>query len=151
LESAIVRAERQLKKLAVLYIDLDNFKPINDDYGHKAGDAVLIKIAQKLKTCFRKTDTLARLGGDEFAAIVDINDWTEAQAIVKKIYSVLERTTILEQNQDHKISASIGISCFPDDAGTAEELVNKADEAMYSVKRNSDKANSLSRIPNKPQ
>lgn len=151
LESAIVRAERQLKKLAVLYIDLDDFKPINDNYGHKAGDAVLIKIAQKLKTCFRKTDTLARLGGDEFAAIVDINDWTEALAIVKKIYSVLERTTILEQNQNHKISASIGISCFPDDAGTAEELVNKADEAMYSVKRNSDKASSLSRMPDKPQ
>lgn len=135
LESAIVRAERQLKKLAILYIDLDNFKPINDNFGHNAGDTALVTIAKKLKSCFRKTDTLARLGGDEFAALVDINDWDEAQNIAKKIHSTLSKLTIIEQLPDYKISASIGISCFPDDAGTSEELINKADEAMYSVKR----------------
>lgn len=144
LESAVIRAERQLKKLAVLYIDLNSFKPINDSLGHKAGDEVLIELAGTLSSCFRKTDTFARIGGDEFAALVDIDSIEEAQSIVDKIHKVLDNASLCEQLPDHKITASIGISFFPDDAGSADELLHKADQAMYAAKREMKARSSIS-------
>ena len=135
LESAIIRAERQLSQLAVLYIDLDNFKPVNDRYGHGVGDQVLIQIAERLKLCFRSTDTLARIGGDEFVALVDIEDKQHVIPVAHKILHSLEPPVQLNENDQAIISASIGISIFPEDAGTADELLHSADKAMYKAKR----------------
>jgi len=138
LESALLRAERQFNQLAVLYIDLNNFKPINDQHGHSAGDKALVQIAQRLKKNFRTTDTLARLGGDEFVALVNIDDKHQAEAIARKVLNNLTAPLDLGVNITPTISASIGISLFPSSAGNAEELIQKADEAMYKAKRNSN-------------
>lgn len=135
LENAIIRAERQLQKLAILYIDLNDFKPINDNLGHNIGDQVLIEVATLLSQCFRKTDTVARIGGDEFAALVDINSRAEAKIITDKIYQTIASLSLTKLLPNHKISASVGTSYFPDDAGTADELMNKADQAMYEAKK----------------
>lgn len=135
LESALIRAERQFAQLAVLYIDLNNFKPINDQYGHSAGDKALIQVANRLKKQFRSSDTLARLGGDEFVALVNIENKSQANIIAEKVLSNLQAELDLGNNIRPTISASIGISIFPSNAGTAEELVHKADEAMYKAKR----------------
>ncbi|WP_415904414.1 sensor domain-containing diguanylate cyclase [Neptuniibacter sp. QD48_55] len=135
LESALIRAERQLKKIAVLYIDLNSFKPINDNFGHEVGDKVLIELARILISCLRKTDIVARIGGDEFAALVDTNSLEEAKLIVSKIHQTIEKSFSVEQLPNHKISVSIGISCFPDDAGAAEELLRIADQNMYKAKQ----------------
>lgn len=138
LESALLRAERQFNQLAVLYIDLNNFKPINDQHGHSAGDKALVQIAQRLKKNFRTTDTLARLGGDEFVALVNIDDKHQAEAIARKVLNNLTAPLDLGVNITPTISASIGISLFPSSAGNAEELIQKADEAMYKAKRDSN-------------
>lgn len=134
LESAIIRAERQLRKIAVLYIDLNNFKSINDNLGHKEGDTVLVDIANLLATCFRKTDTLARIGGDEFAGLIDVNDKQEATAVVNKIHRRLNKPDSDERLNKYGISASIGVSYFPDDGQSVEDLLNKADMEMYALK-----------------
>ena len=135
LESTLIRAERQFTQLAVLYIDLNNFKPINDQYGHSTGDKALIQVANRLKKQFRSSDTLARLGGDEFVALVNIENKSQANIIAEKVLSNLQAELDLGNNIRPTISASIGISIFPSNAGTAEELVHKADEAMYKAKR----------------
>ncbi|WP_271274542.1 diguanylate cyclase domain-containing protein [Aliamphritea hakodatensis] len=135
LESAIIRAERQLSQLAVMYIDLNDFKPVNDQYGHAVGDQVLIEIAGRLQSCFRSTDTLARIGGDEFVALVDIEHPEQAKAVAEKVLKSLDPPLVLDDSDQTIISASIGISLFPSDAGSAEELLLKADEAMYRAKR----------------
>lgn len=135
LESALLRAERQFCQLAVLYIDLNNFKPINDIHGHQAGDKALIQIAQRLQRNFRATDTLARLGGDEFVALVNIDSTRQAEIIAEKVLSNLQAPLDLGANIHPTISASIGISLFPSSAGSADELIQKADEAMYRAKR----------------
>ncbi|WP_299183176.1 bifunctional diguanylate cyclase/phosphodiesterase [uncultured Neptuniibacter sp.] len=137
LESAITRAERQMTQLAVLYIDLNKFKPINDIYGHSMGDRVLIEVAHRLRSCFRTTDTVARLGGDEFVALVDIENSEQAATIAEKVHqNLIEPFSLNDQTQaSAEISASIGISLFPSDAGSANELLEKADEAMYKAKR----------------
>lgn len=134
LESAISRAERQLSQLAVLYIDLNNFKPVNDQFGHAVGDQVLRQIAQRFNNCFRDTDTLARLGGDEFVALVDINSQLDAVYITEKVLKSLQAPLELDKRQQ-VLSASIGIAVFPGDAGDAETLIEQADNAMYQAKR----------------
>ncbi|WP_261840831.1 sensor domain-containing protein [Aliamphritea ceti] len=135
LESAIIRAERQLSQLAVMYIDLNDFKPVNDLYGHAVGDKVLVEIARRLQSCFRSTDTLARIGGDEFVALVDIDNCEQARAVADKVLHSLDPPLELDEKDQTIISASIGISLFPSDAGSAEDLLLKADEAMYRAKR----------------
>lgn len=136
LESAIIRAERQRRQIAVFFIDLDKFKPINDKYGHLEGDKVLADIAQRLREKIRETDTLARLGGDEFVALIDIESEKQAKAVAKKLVESLEQVfTIGSENKPILISASIGISLFPSDAVTAQALLHLADQAMYKAKR----------------
>ena len=135
LENAIVRAERQRRKIAVFFIDLDKFKPINDQHGHLEGDRVLTDVAQRLKSNVRETDTLARLGGDEFVALIDIDEEEQAGTVARKFTtSLFEHFEIGPQQLPVKLSVSIGISLFPKDAGTAEALLKRADEAMYEAK-----------------
>lgn len=134
LESAIIRAERQLRKIAVLYIDLNNFKSINDNFGHSEGDGVLIDLSKLLASCFRKTDTLARIGGDEFAGLIDVNDKAEAEIVVDKIHQVLAQTGSDNCLNKYGITASVGISYFPDDGQSVIDLINRADREMYALK-----------------
>ena len=135
LESAIIRSERQHQKVAVLFIDLNNFKPVNDQYGHLIGDRVLREVALQIKRSFRASDTIARLGGDEFVALIDIQHRESAGTVAEKVIQSLSSPLLLDVGVEVSIGASIGISIFPDDAGSANELLRKADDAMYSAKR----------------
>ncbi len=137
LHQALARAQRFNNYVALLFIDLDNFKSVNDSLGHKAGDAVLKEVAVKLKKCIRAYDTIARVGGDEFIGILqDLKNKEDAEIVSRKILKTLT-DPILFENKECKIGASIGISIYPLDGNTAETLINKADTAMYLVKEKS--------------
>lgn len=134
LKQAISRAERAGTQLAVMFVDLDHFKEVNDRHGHAVGDRVLQATAARLQHCVRSVDTLARLGGDEFIILVEALDTREpVTMIVQKLVAQFE-APINADVCTIKLSVSIGISILPDDGTTAEELVAHADEAMYAAK-----------------
>jgi len=134
-ERAIYRAERSNKPLALMFVDLDKFKPINDELGHEAGDAVLKTVAERMLSCVRQSDTVARFGGDEFVAILENLDHAESAAVVaKKVIAKLMESIETPGGQHATVGASIGISIFPEDGKTMDELARAADEAMYAVK-----------------
>lgn len=122
--------------MAFLYIDLDGFKPINDTYGHEAGDFVLTEVGQRLKSCVREIDTVARLGGDEFAILMEPE--TDRDRAGKTAHRVLAALSapIPIHGRECKVGASIGIGLFPADANDVEELIKAADSAMYLAKQN---------------
>ncbi|MBV8045851.1 MAG: sensor domain-containing diguanylate cyclase [Paludibacterium sp.] len=130
----IRRCQRSDGHFAVLFIDLDYFKQINDRYGHEAGDRVLVQVAKRLVAALRKSDTVGRFGGDEFIAIVPgLNSGETAALLVRKILRRLE-APILFGRDELFISASIGISYYPSDAALPQDLIRKADNDMYRVK-----------------
>ncbi|MBN2013159.1 EAL domain-containing protein [candidate division KSB1 bacterium] len=134
LNHALAQSRRRRTKLAVLFIDLDGFKQINDSLGHQYGDAVLVACANRIKGCVRESDTIARLGGDEFAVILDsIMDENDARIVAEKISTLLSRP-IIQKIKEATVSASIGISLYPDDGAHDELLVRMADTAMYEAK-----------------
>ncbi|HEY9080604.1 diguanylate cyclase domain-containing protein [Magnetovibrio sp.] len=134
-ERAIYRSERSNKPLALMFVDLDKFKPINDELGHEAGDAVLKTVAERMLSCVRQSDTVARFGGDEFVAILENLDHPDSAAVVaKKVISKLTENIEVPGGQHAVVGASIGISVFPEDGKTMDELARAADEAMYAVK-----------------
>lgn len=134
LEHALARARRTGEHLALLFIDLDRFKEINDSLGHAAGDIVLREVAERIRLEVREIDTVARLGGDEFIVLLDGTGGAEAVAgIAQKILDALA-PAICHDSGDLKIGASIGISQFPQDATSATELAASADRAMYKAK-----------------
>jgi len=122
-------------KAAIMVMDLDNFKQINDSLGHESGDKVLRELAPRLRGCLRQSDTVARLGGDEFAFVLEgILDQADSMFVAQKILRSLNEPAIL--HGDHfPLSASIGISIFPDHAEDLELLIRYADKAMYTAKR----------------
>jgi diguanylate cyclase (GGDEF)-like protein/PAS domain S-box-containing protein len=127
-------AKRNGKKVALLFIDLDRFKEINDLHGHEHGDLVLLAIANRIRLCIRSSDTAARLSGDEFAVILDdVADCMQVELVVRKLLTVIGEPTTL-QGVRYTPSASIGITLFPDDAVEPEKLFNFADQAMYMAK-----------------
>lgn len=134
-ESDRLGVERQV---AVLFIDLDGFKPVNDTYGHAAGDAVLVAVAERLRDSTRGSDVVARLGGDEFAVLLEVRDHAEVTAVSERILSSLERP-ILFQGQAMRVGASIGMADThlggTEPTLSAAELLHAADEAMYSAKK----------------
>lgn len=135
LNNAVTKALRDGHQLAVLFIDLDNFKPVNDNLGHKAGDVLLQSVAARIKACVRDSDTVARYSGDEFTVILyDIDDQTVPLAITEKILTSVNQPYSLDGRQVF-CSASIGISIYPNDGDSAEDLVSNADHAMYEVKK----------------
>ena len=135
LDDTISIAARQQKLLALLFIDLDRFKWVNDTLGHEAGDDLLQQAARRMQDCVRKSDTVARLGGDEFTIILfDIADIASALQVAEKILEQLA-TPFQLANQEVSISGSIGITIFPDDGTTREVLLRNADHAMYIAKR----------------
>ncbi len=134
LHQAIAQARREEHKLALLFIDVDRFKNINDSLGHTLGDELLKEIAFRLSAAIRETDTVARLGGDEYVVILPhIEGIFEVEAIVDKIFGLVSRPFYLN-GQEISVSASIGITIFPDDATDADMLLQKADTAMYAAK-----------------
>ncbi len=135
LAGALKQAERTSFAVAVLFIDLDRFKPINDELGHEMGDILLVEVAARLNSCVRKQDTVARIGGDEFAIVLshieaENDDWA---IVAQKIIFELSRAFMLNKNE-YFIGCSVGVSEFPGDGHEPEELLRKADEAMYAVK-----------------
>lgn len=135
LELAIAQAQRRGGSLAVMFIDVDRFKLVNDTYGHAEGDALLRGIASRLTASLRRGDTLARLGGDEFTILLpDILTPEDAEVIARKVILALEEPFALNHG-DFRATASIGISIFPPDGQTAEAMTQHADMAMYQVKR----------------
>jgi len=136
LKQALGLAERNGKQLAVMLIDLDNFKIINDTLGHSAGDQLLIQVAQRLSDSARQSDLVARLGGDEFVIILpDIDSPTDAANVAEKILTMLSAAYPID-GHELRTSPSIGICLYPDDATRSEELIKKADVAMYHAKSN---------------
>ncbi len=121
-------------RFAVLFLDLDKFKPVNDIYGHQAGDEILVNVAKRLKNCLREEDFVGRRGGDEFEIITGpLRHPEDARPIAEKVVAVLSETfEVLGQTVE--IGASVGIALYPDDGVTAMDLVNSADAAMYQVK-----------------
>ncbi len=133
---AIALAQRRGNKIALLYLDLDGFKHINDSLGHPTGDKVLQSVAKRLEACVRTSDTVSRQGGDEFVLLLsDLNRWESATATALRIKASLERAHDIDQRDLH-ITASIGISIYPDDGVDAETLIKNADTAMYQAKEN---------------
>ncbi len=131
---AIKLAQRDKKQLALLMLDLDRFKWINDTLGHKAGDILLQETAKRLINSVRKSDTVARLGGDEFAIILtEISCFSDAETIANKIFLAFKTPLFIEGNEVH-ISGSIGITIYPDDGDNVDSLQMNADNAMYSAK-----------------
>jgi diguanylate cyclase (GGDEF)-like protein/PAS domain S-box-containing protein len=127
-------AKRNHYVLALLYMDLDRFKNVNDTLGHEIGDLLLTAAGQRMTSCTRKADTVARMGGDEFIGICGrIGEASDAGVVAEKIISVLAEPFLLKGHQC-SIGASIGISIYPHDGDDVETLVNKADTAMYRVK-----------------
>jgi diguanylate cyclase len=135
LNQAIAAAERHQNRFAVLVVDLDRFKSINDSLGHMAGDAILKEEAQRLSQVLRKADTLARLGGDEFVLILnEISSTRDVEAIAATLLAAIAHP-LRWSDIDLHTSASIGISVFPDHGATAEDLLQNADAAMYQAKK----------------
>jgi diguanylate cyclase (GGDEF)-like protein/PAS domain S-box-containing protein len=135
LEHVLERAERHRQQAAVLFVDLDNFKVINDSLGHPAGDALLSTLARRLRGRLREEDTLGRLGGDEFLVILENVERAERAATVAEVLlHLLEQPFVLPAGQEVHIGASIGISLFPDDGATVTDLIKNADTAMYQAK-----------------
>ena len=134
LEQALQAAKRRKCKVALLFLDLDRFKIINDTLGHTVGDRLLQVVAERLKSCVRGEDTVARLGGDEFTIILaEVSQVHDAYAISEKVINSLSEPIIID-NDTLTTSTSIGISIYPDHATNSEDLIRAADAAMYHAK-----------------
>ena len=135
LEMAMAEARRCGKKIGVTFLDLDNFKKVNDALGHSAGDMLLVSAAERMRRTLRDTDTLARIGGDEFAFLFPlVEDRAEVEAVAARILETLSAPFIIE-GREFTISGSMGICLFPEDGGDAQTLMKRADMAMYEAKR----------------
>jgi len=136
LRLVLANSKRYGERFAIVFVDIDGFKQVNDNLGHDAGDLVLQQVARHLEASIRSGDTAARMGGDEFMLILSrVESGQVVLDIAKRILAGCRRPISLE-NQTVTIGASIGISCFPDDGDTEEVLVKKADSAMYRSKQN---------------
>jgi diguanylate cyclase (GGDEF)-like protein len=134
IEHLIAQSNRDARKFALLFIDLDYFKALNDTNGHAFGDQALIQIASRLKSAIRSSDTAARFGGDEFVILLEnISDRQDAINMVELLEQTLHTKYLIEGQKIH-INSSIGIAVFPDDADTKNDLLHIADKAMYSTK-----------------
>lgn len=136
LEQALARATRSGLHVAVLFLDLDYFKAINDSYGHSTGDVLLMQAGGRMRNVLREHDTLARMGGDEFAVLLaDLTSPNEAIGVANKLLTALQAAYFLK-NQDIYSGTSVGIAFYPNDAKTSETLLRYADMAMYQAKTN---------------
>jgi diguanylate cyclase (GGDEF)-like protein/PAS domain S-box-containing protein len=135
LSLALTRSRRSAKPLAVMFVDLDRFKSINDTLGHTAGDELLLEMSRRLRSCVRGDDTVARLGGDEFTIILaELRHPEDAANVAEKILASIEQPLVVA-GTPIEVSASIGIALFPADGNDAESLLRNADRAMYRAKQ----------------
>jgi diguanylate cyclase (GGDEF)-like protein len=135
LTQSIALAQRHRKRLALLYVDLDNFKDINDSFGHSVGDQLLQSAAKRLEGCIRHSDTVSRQGGDEFVVLLsEVESSQDAARVSEKLITAMAEPHIIA---GHRLSVtlSIGISLFPDDGGDADAVLTNADTALYHAKR----------------
>jgi diguanylate cyclase (GGDEF)-like protein len=120
----------------LLYIDLDKFKPVNDQYGHETGDWLLQQVAQRMLAVLRASDTVARVGGDEFVVLLpDITSDIDALCVAEKIRAGLEVPFVTASGDTLHISSSVGVVLYPDHANTPRDLLRLGDEAMYRAKQ----------------
>lgn len=143
LQQVIANSSRSNTLSALAFIDLDNFKPVNDRYGHNAGDTVLIEIASRLKTLLRSSDTIARLGGDEFVLLINnLSSANECEDLLKRIIKILTKAIRISKSDSVSVSASIGVTLIDDTSIDADTFLRRADQTMYRVK-NSGRNNIL--------
>ncbi|MDD2853089.1 MAG: EAL domain-containing protein [Desulfuromonadaceae bacterium] len=136
LNQSIALAQRHRKKFALLYIDLDHFKHINDSLGHEVGDKLLQSVAKRLQTCVRLTDTVSRQGGDEFVVLLgEVKDVQDATTSAKKLLEAMASPHLINEHRLH-VNLSIGISLYPDDGKDIHTVIRNADTAMYYAKKN---------------
>jgi diguanylate cyclase (GGDEF)-like protein len=134
LSQALAAAQRDRHRLALLFIDLDGFKPVNDTLGHGAGDVLLQEVARRLLHCVRGSDSVARIGGDEFVVLLRTLETPDnACQIADKICDAVRQPVLLEGRQC-QVSASVGLAIYPDHGATEGELMRHADSAMYAAK-----------------
>lgn len=136
LDHAVAVAKRNETKVALIFLDLDQFKAVNDAMGHPAGDALLVKVAERIKSALRDMDTAARLGGDEFTVLLErVGSHKDIETVASNLLSTINRTYRIN-GQDVFVSTSMGITLYPDDADDSEMLLRNADSAMYLAKEN---------------
>lgn len=132
--SAIVRARRHRQRAALLFLDIDNFKHINDTLGHSVGDEILKQTSNRIQSLLRESDTPARTGGDEFAILLeDLSEKVDAEVVARKVVDTFKRPFIISE-QEIYTTVSVGISIYPDDGESLDQLMQYADMAMYQVK-----------------
>ncbi|WP_099467187.1 sensor domain-containing diguanylate cyclase [Konateibacter massiliensis] len=135
IDKAVVCSAQNSRNMALLLLDLDGFKAVNDTLGHSVGDLTLKEVAARIKSCIRKNDTVARIGGDEFTVLLEnVPDINYINEVAQNIIHNVMRPYYIEDNEV-KLGVSIGIAMAPDDATNSEELVKKADAAMYNAKK----------------
>jgi diguanylate cyclase (GGDEF)-like protein len=133
---AIALAPRHMNQVAVLFLDIDRFKHINDSLGHATGDKLLQSIARRLVACVRPSDTVSRQGGDEFVILLsEAEQWADAATVATRVLRSVAEAHLIDQHDLH-VTTSIGISVYPDDGADAESLIKNADTAMYQAKAN---------------
>lgn len=132
---AMQHSRRSLKQFAVLMVDLNKFKAINDTYGHAAGDTVLVAVAQRLVSAVRASDTVARLGGDEFVLIIEsISEREQVTALGHKLIEILAEQVTLDSGESISLGGSIGFAWYPKDGDNLKDILEVADQAMYFCK-----------------
>jgi len=133
LRQAIGRADREKRCFALMFLDLDGFKAINDAYGHSVGDLLLVEVARRIETRIRMQDTISRVGGDEFVFVGDVSEPEDAAALAEKLMVII-RDPFQVAGHELRMSVSIGIAMYPGNGGNQRELLSNADAAMYHAK-----------------
>lgn len=132
---SVAHSKRSGHQLAICFLDLDNFKPVNDNYGHEAGDQLLIEVAKRIKDNIREEDTASRQGGDEFALLLnDIESYSQCEITIKRLLNALAQPYVIDDSS-HNITASLGVTLYPDDTEDIDTLIRHADNAMYQAKQ----------------
>ena len=135
MEGALWRIRQNEGRIAVLFIDLDRFKAVNDNYGHDAGDLVLNAASRRITGCLEGNEFLARLGGDEFAVLIeDLTSMEPVTVLKERIQAALTNPIALPNGKTCSVGASVGVALYPEDASDMRELLQKADIAMYMAK-----------------
>ncbi|MEW9586677.1 GGDEF domain-containing protein [Paraburkholderia sp. DGU8] len=154
LKQAILNEKRWRTKFALLFVDIDGFKPVNDRYGHAVGDMLLQRIGKRMKQCLRESDTIARIGGGELVAILPaVNEAEDAVSIAEKLRQSIEKRFAVESCIPG-VSASVGVAVYPDDGLDEQTLQVNADHAMYQAKSRGGNAVVLRRrasLPSAPE
>jgi len=145
LSNEIKKGARYKRPFSLMMLDADNLKQVNDQYGHGTGDKLIVTLARTIQESLRSTDVLARYGGDEFIVMLPETNASRTIEVAERIRSAVENTSFNADGDRVSSTLSIGISCFPDDCGDSDEIINRADQALYESKRKG--RNTVSYLP----